>query len=468
MNIILLNPPNKEHIQRRYMCSYNAPNMLLPPQELMALGGILREIDGCNAKIVDCIADNLDMAQTLNKLSILNPDLIVSIQGFECFEEDMAALNTIKQNFPHAKLILFGHYATLFPADILSKTKVDIIILGEPDVIFESLVSCFLQSSSLEAIGGIAYRTDSSITIQKGDERIIHPERLPMPAYELISIDKYFEPFLPAPLGLIQSARGCPYSCNYCVRSFGKRLTYRTTDQIIEEILFLKNHFGIRSLRFIDDTFTVHPKRVIDICKKIIDLKIDIEWTCLSRVDTLREEMIPWMKKAGCKRIYFGVESGSEQILKYLNKETDLSLAKAILNLCKKQKIETLGFFIVGTPAETDADFNASVNFAIEADFDFIAVSRLTPYPGTALFDSLKDEIDFSLLPYKNKWRNEKLNEVAQIREKEFYKRFYYRPGYVTKNIKKAISSPIEFMGNIQKLSMYMLSPKNSTRADYL
>jgi magnesium-protoporphyrin IX monomethyl ester (oxidative) cyclase len=169
--------------------------MLLPPQELMALGGILREMDGCNAKIVDCIADNLDMAQTLNELSILNPDLIVSIQGFECFEEDMDALDIIKKNFPHIKLILFGHYATLFPADILSKTKVDIIILGEPDVIFESIVSSFLQGSSLEAVEGIAYRTESGITIQKGDERIIHPERLPMPAYELISIDKYYESF---------------------------------------------------------------------------------------------------------------------------------------------------------------------------------------------------------------------------------------------------------------------------------
>jgi radical SAM superfamily enzyme YgiQ (UPF0313 family) len=442
--------------------------MLLPPHELIALGGVLRAYKNCTPYLIDSIAEQLSTKETIQKLISLNPDIIISIQGFECFEEDINALVQIKNHIPRAKIMLFGHYATLFAEEILEKTNIDLIIFGEPDKIFGNLIEAFLEKIDLSEVPGIAYKVESSIVVQKGDERIPHPELLPMPAYDLLKAEKYFEPFLQAPFGLIQSARGCPYSCNYCVRSFGKRLTYRSTEQIIEEIIFLKENLGIKSLRFIDDTFTVHPKRVIDICKRIIDLKIDIDWTCLSRVDTLTNEMIPWMKKSGCRRIYFGIESGSERVLKYLNKNVDLSLALSTLHKCKENGIETLGFFIVGAPIETDDDFLASVNFAIEADFDYITVSELIPYPGTEFYKTVKDQVNFTLFPYKNEWKDSSLAERNKIREKEFYKRFYYRKKYFLKSASKVISHPLEYLENFRKLSNFLLMPKENKRSDYM
>ena len=468
MNIAFLNPPNNKRIQRRYMCSYNAPSMLLPPQELIALAGIAKQFKECNLTLLDAIAEPYGLDETVKNLSSAKPDIIVSIQGFECFEEDMHALVHIKKQIPSAKLILFGHYATLFPEEILEKTNVDLIILGEPDNIFYALLDALVNGGDLAKVEGIAYRTEAGIVVQKGDERITHPELLPMPAYELLKADKYFEPFLKPPFGLIQSARGCPYSCNYCVRSFGKRLTYRTPDQIIEEIIFLKEKFGIRSLRFIDDTFTVHTKRVVELCQKMIDQKLDIEWTCLSRISTLKPEMVPIMKQAGCKRIYFGVESGSQKVLNYLNKPTDLTEAIATIALCKKYGIESLAFFIIGAPVEEEEDFYASVNFAIDADFDYIAVSELIPYPGTELFDALRDQVDFTLFPYKNEWKDASMKERNKAREKKFYQHFYYRRKYVLKNARNILRHPWEYIENVRKLSLYLLSQRQGKRADYM
>jgi anaerobic magnesium-protoporphyrin IX monomethyl ester cyclase len=210
----------------------------------------------------------------------------------------------------------------------------------------------------------------------------------------------------------------------------------------------------------------VHTKRVIEICQKMIDLKLDIEWTCLSRVDTLREEMIPLMKKAGCKRIYFGAESGSPTVLTYLNKEINLKDAISSMRLCKASGIETLGFFIIGSPAEDEIEFQKSVNFAIEADFDFITVSELIPYPGTELFENVKEKINFSLLPYKNEWKDPTIKERNKQREKEFYKRFYYRRKYLTQSAIRAIKHPLEYFENFKKLSFYLVSQKQKKRAD--
>lgn len=442
--------------------------MLLPPQELIALGGIIKKIEGTTLSLIDCMAESLSTQETINTIKRISPNVIIAIHGFECFEEDMNELAHIKKTLPSAKIVLFGHYASLFPREILKQTAVDFVILGEPDLIVHNLMTTLVQHGNLLGVAGIAYRKGEDIIVQTGDDRIIHPETLPSPAYELLQHDKYYEPFMKGPFGLIQSARGCPYKCNYCVRSFGKRLTYRTAEQIIDEIVFLKKQFGINSLRFIDDTFTVHTRRVIEICKKMIELNLHIEWSCLSRVDTLKEEMIPWMKKAGCRRIDFGIESGSKKVLEYFDKSIDLDNALNILRFCKKNGIETLAFFIVGAPVEGWNDFEQSVEFAIKADFNYIIVGELKPYPGTLLFQKLQNEINFSILPYKNEWKDEAHKELNRKKERIFYRRFYFRKKYIMNNLIKALRNPVECIINACKLFSYIIVSPHKTRQDFV
>jgi radical SAM superfamily enzyme YgiQ (UPF0313 family) len=469
LRTLLLNLPYPTRIIRRYMCSYNAPNFLFPPLELISLGAILKEWEKDEVLLYDAIAKGADLKETNEFIAQYQPDIIIAITGFEVFDHDMDMVRGIKEHNSKAKMILFGHYATQFTQEVMERVPVDIIIQGEPDLIFAEAYKKIKAGESLEDVKGIAYRNKAGeIVLQQGNLRLPDPSVLPMPAYDMLEKDAYFEPFLPKPFGMIQSARGCPYQCNYCVKSFGTKLTTRTPEQIVDEIKELKRLFGIKSLRFIDDTFTVIPSRVIAICKLMIEEKVDVQWSCLSRADTLNEEMLIWMKKAGCKRVYIGVESGSQRILDFYKKKVNVEEALANIKLCKKIGVETMGFFIVGMPEETREDFDLTLKFAKKSDLTFAIVFELVPYPGTPLFPLMKDKINFSLMPYKNEYKDPELRERFHKWEKEFYFKFYFRPKYIAQSIARAISKPLETLASVGKLASFIVLPQKSNRKDFI
>jgi len=469
LRTLLLNLPYPTRIIRRYMCSYNAPNFLFPPLELISLGAILKEWEKDEVALYDAIAKGTDLKETNEYIAQYQPDIIIAITGFEIFEHDMNMVRGIKEHNPNSKIVLFGHYATQFTQEVMERVPVDIIIQGEPDLIFAEAYKKIKAGESLEGVKGIAYRSkNGEIVLQEGNLRLPDPSVLPMPAYDMLEQGAYFEPFLPKPFGMIQTARGCPYQCNYCVKSFGTKLTTRTPEQIVEEIKELKRLFGIKSLRFIDDTFTVIPSRVIAICKLMIEEKVEVQWSCLSRADTLNEEMLIWMKKAGCKRVYIGVESGSQRILDFYKKKVNVEEALANIKLCKKVGIETMGFFIVGMPEETREDFDQTLKFAIKSDLTFAIVFELIPYPGTPLFPLMKDKINFSLMPYVNEYKDPELRERFHKWEKEFYYKFYFRPKYIARSMARAISKPIETVTSALKLLKFIILPQHSNRKDFI
>ncbi len=469
LRTLLLNLPYPTRIIRRYMCSYNAPNFLFPPLELISLGAILKEWEKDEVVLYDAIAHDASLEETNKHIANFAPDVVIAITGFETVDYDMDMVRGIKEQNPNATFVLFGHYATQFTQEIMERVPVDIIIQGEPDLIFSKVYSKLKSGEDLIEVKGIAYRTkQGEIVMQPGDLRLPDPSLLPMPAYHLLEKDAYFEPFLPKPFGMIQSARGCPYQCNYCVKSFGTKLTTRTPKQIIDEIKELKHLFGIKSLRFIDDTFTAIPSRVIDICKLMIAEGFNLEWTCLSRADTLNEEMLHWMKKAGCKRIYIGVESGSQRILDFYKKRVNVQEALENIKMCERLGIETLGFFIVGMAEETREDFEQTLNFAIKSDLTFVIISELIPYPGTPLFPLMKDKIDFSLMPYKNEYKDPEMRERYHKWEKEFYWKFYFRPKYIARSIWRALKRPVETVSNAAKLLSFIVLPQKSKRKDFI
>ena len=130
--------------------------------------------------------------------------------------------------------------------------------------------------------------------------------------------------------------------------------------------------------------------------------------------------------------------------------------------------METLGFFMVGAPPEDDKAFQESIDFAVKADFDYVIASELVLYPGTELFDQLKHEVDFSLFPYRNVWHGAERRDIVRKREKEFYRKFYFRGRYVGKTFGKFIMHPTEYIVNVFKLTSYLLKPAKEVRADYL
>ena len=429
-SILFLNLPNKERIQRRYMCSYNTPTFLFQPVEMLSLAAIAREWKSMKPSLLDAIAEGKTQGETLGVIKELNPNIIVSISGFECFEDDMNEIKAIKEEFEAIPVVLFGHYATEFPKEIMSKIPVDYIIHGEPDLIFSELMDSLKEDLDIESIKGISYRVGDDIIHQFGAKRIPDPNQLPMPAFDLLKNHLYSEPFFPQPYALLQSARGCPYQCNYCVKSFGTKLTALTPENTMAQLERNIELFNIKSFRFIDDTFTAVPKRVIDFCKLLIEKDYRLRWSCLSRPDTLNAEMLEWMRKAGCTRLYIGMESGSQKVLDFYNKKIDKKVSMENILKAKELGFELMGFFMVGAPGETKEDLDESINFSIKAGFNFVDVTGLTPYPGTALFKKMENQLDFSLLPYKNEFVNDDQEVKAYMYQKKFFRRFYIRPTF--------------------------------------
>jgi anaerobic magnesium-protoporphyrin IX monomethyl ester cyclase len=417
------------------MCSYVSPESLMPPLELISCGAVIREWHKAEVKLIDAIADQLPYDETLTTIQHFSPDLILTITGFECFEEDVDVIRQLKKDYPNALYVVFGHYATHFFEETLSHSGADVLILGEPELVLNDLLKAeWAATHELLDVNGIVYKKNGQILVQGSAGRIRDPNELPIPAYDLLPIGKYYEPLLARPYGMIQTVRGCPYKCNYCVKSYGTKLAQLTTDRVIEEVKQWIDLYQVKSIRFIDDTFTINRQRVIELSKAIIDNKIEIEWACLSRTDNLDEEVLSWMKKSGCKRIYFGMESGSQRMLDIFQKNVNVGEALASLHLCRKMGIETAAFFMSGHPAETEADFQETLAFAKAANLSYASFNPLTPYPGTGLFQEIKEQLDFSIYPYKNDWKDELVYQDFSRRKSVFYKGFYLRVQYFSAN----------------------------------
>ena len=468
MKTILLNLPNENRVMRRYVCSFNAPNFLFPPQELLYLGSILKEWKKTDVKLIDSIAEHLEIDDVIKIIEEYKPEIIVSMTGFECFSADILLLDKIKGMFPNIKTIIFGHIPTIYPKETLDNSKIDYIILNEPELTFSELYDLIKENKSVNHLEGLALRNDLKIIINKPRERIRKIDDLPFPDYSLINIHNYNEPFFGKPYATIQTSRGCPFNCNYCVKTYGHLTSFHSVNRVVDEIEILIKKYGVKYIRFIDDTFTMNKKRVIETCKLIIKKKLNFNWSCLTRVDGIDEEMARHMKNAGCKRIFIGIESGSQKVLDYLNKGYNINDSKDKINRIRVVGIELVGYFIVGSPIEDESDFNESVKLANELKFDYVLISKFLCYPGTQLFNQFKKEIDFSLFPYKIEFKNKELERIYLRREKEFYRRFYLRLGYLFKGIKNIFRYPLESLNSFKELVGYIVVRNKKKRVDLI
>lgn len=467
-NALFLNLPNKNRVMRRYMCSYNSPTFLFQPIELLSLAAIA-EKQNYRAKLVDAIAESLSSAQVTTIIREKNPDFIVCLSGFECIEEDLQEMEAIKSQFPSIPLLLFGHYAGIFKQEIMEKTSLDFVIDGEPDLVFQDWLLALASGQEFGELEGLSFRRSGEIFHTPSKGRIINPNELPDPAFHLLQNEHYAEPFFPKPYGLLQSARGCPYQCNFCVKSYGTKLTSLTPERMIQQLETYIQLHHIQSYRFIDDTFTAVPSRVIEFCKLLIEKNILLPWSCLCRPDTLQPEMLDWMKKAGCKRLYIGVESGSQKIIRFLNKKFEVKEAEKNIRIAHQKGFELMGFFMVGYPIETKDDMQQSLRFAIRSGMSFIVVSAITPYPGTALYDQLSQSIQFQLLPYQNEFKDPELRKQARAFQSKFIRKFYLHPIIWWRISNHFFAHSLDFLQNTFSLLGYLFTKnKKIKRKDYI
>jgi len=425
--VLFLNPPHRIRLVRRYMCTYASPVFLLPPNELLQLASCAREFNGAEVEVLDAVAESRNEPFVHARVRQWAPDAVVALVGVDSIADDMACMDRIKTAFPRLPMLVFGYYPTTFPETILLNSTADFILRGEPESPLSEYLSACAEGRPAHTVPALAgRRSDGTLFVNK-ETRIEALDRLPFPDYRMVDIRKYSEALLGGACGAVLSARGCPYQCGYCTPTFGRRLVMRSAEGVVAEV---QSHIGAgaRIIRFLDDTFTCNRKRVIEICRLMIDRNVRVRWTCLSRVDTLDREMLEWMKRAGCARILVGVESYSEKVLNYLGKGVDPKIINPQIQLIRDAGIESWGFFILGAPVETEEEFEKTYRGTMESPLDFISFNILTPYQGTSFFEQIKDEIDFSLIPYVCRFKDNSIAQRAAAHERKMIRGFYLHP----------------------------------------
>lgn len=441
MKVLFLNPPHTLCISRRYRCSYYSPNNLLPPNDLLQLAACVRAWNGADVAVIDAIAAKLSEARTFDIIAESRPDYIVSVTGVDSFGDDMSFLERLKSRFPEIPSVVFGYYPTIFSAEVLEKSTVDVILRFEPEQPLTEYLNAASRGLPLHEIPGLAGRYTDNTVFVNAHNRNVDLDRLPFCDYSLVDLKHYDEAFFGNRCAAILASRGCPFACDYCIPTYAHNVIAKSPSIVAAEMQHLLNS-GAYSIRFLDDTFTCNKNWAIEVCKEIIAQNVCVDWSCLARVDTLDVELLGWMQKAGCKRILVGIESYSPNVLRQMNKGVEPARINPTLALIRSAGIQTVGFFLIGAPYETDADFEDTVTGALAAPLDFLIISIMIPYAGTPFFESYKDQIRFNLLPYQCEYTDATIQERARRRYKRLYLKFYCRPVIVFRHFFYVLRHP--------------------------
>ena len=306
-------------------------------------------------------------------------------------------INRLKKKNPDKTVILGGPGPTPVAREILEASgKIDIVVRGEGERTIVEVMECLQKGKDLRDVRGITYRDGNRIRTNPPQPRIENLDELPFPAYDKIKINDYDV------VGIVTS-RGCPFKCGFCYIPYlwGGKPLFRSIENVTEEIGLIQSKCDNRILRMTDDIFTMNEKRITEFCKKVNEEGMNFDWMCYGKIDLMNEQLMKKMSESGCKRIFYGIESGSDRILKMINKGFTAKLAEDVIKKSSKYFQKTVASFIWGFPFETIEDFKKTLSIAEMLNFKFnvnIKLHLLTPIVGTPIYTRYKNK----LLPCKH------------------------------------------------------------------
>ena len=449
MKIFLINPPRLNEIMGNNPSIVEEERGYNPPLGLLYVAAFMERHTKHNVTVIDSQVDKLDYSSLQAKIASIRPDVVGITAMTMTMVDVINTANIVKEIDDTVKVVLGGPHVNLFPDETIKLKNVDYLVLGEGEVVFADLINAIDEKSELRKIPGIVFENNRKI-INTGQRPLIsNLDELPFPARHLVPYKKYTS--LLSKGGVVTTvftSRGCPFKCSFCDRPhLGKVFRSRSAKNVVDEIEECVN-MGIHEFLFYDDTFTIDRQRVIDICNEVIKRNLDIIWDIRTRVDMVDEDVIKHLAKAGCQGIHYGIEAGTDKILKVLNKKISIKKAVEVFDLTRKYDIMTLAYFMIGNPGETRNDIYETFKLMRRLDPDYVHLTILTPFPGTKIyFDGLKDGViekdywkefaknptsDFISPHWGEIFTRDELHELLV----KGYKSFYFRPLYIFKRIR--------------------------------
>ena len=437
-NIILVKPPlSKEEIYGE-MSDVGAYD---PPLGLAYLAANLKK-NKIGVEIVDADAMRLSFDDVANFIAEKTPRYVgITAVTLDIYSAAQLA-HKIKQRIKNITIILGGVHLTAVPRETMEKfTQFDIGIIGEGETTLLEVIQALNEKRDLNKIDGLVYRANGEIAFTQPRKMNYSLDSYPPPAWDSIPGFPQNYPVPPysmhnSPSCSLVTSRGCGRRCTFCFQgTMGRTLRFHGAEYVLDIIKQLYYRYGIRDLRIVDDQFLAHRKRTEKICTMLIKENLNLTFSCLARIDTIDPQLLHLLKEAGCRQINFGIESGSQQILDLIKKDTKLEEIVQAVRWTKKEGIRTLGYFMLGLPTETESTIKESIAFAKKLLLDDISIFLLTPFPGTELHHSAHQYGTF-----KKDWKSMSLfiepcfiphgltkEEILAYRKKALLQ-FYLRP----------------------------------------
>jgi anaerobic magnesium-protoporphyrin IX monomethyl ester cyclase len=448
---LLINPPliNGVGFTRQGRCQEREEVLgtTKPPYTLALLATLLREA-GCDVRLLDATADRLSISQVIQRLDGegFAPTLIIFPSTTPTLDADVAAIAQLKRRY-QAPMFCFGPQASTVPVLSMERVpEVDGMFVGEP----EDGVLQLAQLDSLARCGEVPSLTWR----QAGGPVVQHRAHgsfsgfltSPYPAWDQLSLSSYALPLVDKPYVIVETSRGCPYSCDFCVAPIhqGHKFRERSAKSLVDEMERGHREFGLEYFYLWGDTVTLNVKSFTAFCDELIARKLPIQWFGNARADNLTDPaFVHRLKKAGCWMLALGIESESEDVRKDMAKRLERQKIQIAFNNMRQAGIKSFAFFIFGYPGETVQTLDATTRYAIVLDPDFANFYPAVPYPGTALYDKciregwLKPEdadwtrMEYSYYLLRGNGLDERIVLEAINRAK---RRFFLRPSYISRH----------------------------------
>ncbi|MCS7132689.1 MAG: B12-binding domain-containing radical SAM protein [Aigarchaeota archaeon] len=358
-----------------------------PPLGLAYLAATARE-EGWEPGIIDALTEGLSLRELERRISGFDPD-VVGITATTSMMPDVYEVAKIVKGVNEGALVLLGGpHATFMAHEILRECPhVDLVVRGEGEETLREILGKLEKGHSFRDVLGVTYREGGLIKDNPPRPLIRDLDALPHPEYDLLPMEKYVVNGVR--FGAVMTSRGCPYNCVFCSSSlqFGKGWRSHSVDRVIDELKILSEEFGVKEVEFLDDTFTLNPKRVEEISKRVVEEKLDISWSASSRVNTFNYQIGCSMRRAGAHTVYFGIESGSDRTLKFIEKGISRMQSMEAVKAAKRAGLRVLGSFVMGFPYETEDEIRETISFANRVGVDLAQFTIATPYPGTRLWE---------------------------------------------------------------------------------
>ncbi len=448
MQILFLYPPEIDAVASHLPQMNNKTGIgLKPPLGVLHVATYIQANTSHEVKVIDGRLVDGGYAEIADLVHRLQPDVVGITAWTDFWFSVTRVIEEIKIRLPSAFVVVGGPHTLIYPEEVLNSPGIDAIVVGDGEVPMTRLLECLEGKRPAKGIPGVHCKEDgvhSDLAYYETDlGHIPPPDRtlLPIAAYTSVLGKNQL-------ITTMITSRGCPYSCVFCKIKKQKPLQHSAAQVIAE---FEEIHrLGIAEVEVYDDTFTWSHKRVREICLELIRRNYGITWAVRDRVNNVREDTLDLMRRAGCIRIHYGIESGSNRVLKRVKKGITVEEAERAVSLARQAGFEILTFFMFGLPGETRADIQATIDLSRKLDADYCQYSITIPYPGTEMYlEGLATGLlstdfwrEFTLHPTPNfripivSFCDVPFAELLEIHDRAT-RSFYFRPTVIFRELRK-------------------------------